>query len=361
MADRWSVVTEPDMLSRAGVPAQALPAEHVTYVVGPSAMLVIVEVGDRVGGNAVQSCDGVALREPFPETTAARLSSAGLPLLGFVRVPEGYVPLGRLENTVSRYEPISIDGSAWPFDGEAELTWCQLRLAKRMPFDVLDRVRPTPQQPLPTLDWLRFLPDDPMAALRDFVAGWYADIPAADDGLDAQNLKLPAPLLAFYRAAAGRREVLGLHNEIYTADELEFEDDGRLQFGAENQGVFAMLLDPTDADPIVQYDGLHAEQEREPLSAFLLQFLLCEASYSSPFTGFATVTEEQARLLVQPLHPVPLQPMRWPGDPTRHYVSDGVVVTTATAPDGSIEVYAGSRHRSALRPLRDAVWERFDG
>ncbi|MEH1056925.1 hypothetical protein V6U89_17195 [Micromonospora sp. CPCC 206171] len=37
---------------------------------------------------------------------------------------------------------------------------------------------------------------------------------------------------------------------------MEYEDDGRVQFGAENQGVFVMLLDPTEADPVVQYDGL---------------------------------------------------------------------------------------------------------
>ncbi|HEY0699688.1 MAG TPA: hypothetical protein VGD43_17970 [Micromonospora sp.] len=335
----------------------------MTYVVGPLATLVIVQAGDRPDGSAVQSFDALALREPFPEAAEARLGSPGPPLLGFVRVSEGYVPLGKLRNAVSRHKPVSSDGAAWPYVGVGELTWCQLQLADRLPFDVLDQVRPTPQQPLPGLDWLHSLLHSSVAAVRDFVAGWFADIPPSEDGLGVRDVDLPEPLLAFYRAAAGRREVFGLHNEIYTADELEYEDDGRVQFGAENQGVFLMLLDPTEADPAVQYDGLHAEQEREPLSAFLLQFLLSEASYSSPFTGFATVTEGQARQLVEPLHRVPLQPMRWPGDPTRHYVADGLVVTTATSANGSIEVYAGSRHRSALRALRDSnfVWERFDG
>ncbi|MEV0810914.1 hypothetical protein [Micromonospora sp. NPDC050200] len=355
-------MTESDVLSCAGVPAQVLPAENVTYVIGPSATLVIVQAGDQPDGNAVQSFDDLALREPFPEAAAARLSSSEPPLLGFVRVPEGYVPLGKLWKAVSQHKPISTDGSPWLFGGIGELTWCRLRIAERLPFDVLDQVRPTPQQPLPSLDWLRFLPHDPVAAVRDFLAGWYADIPPGDDGLGDQDAALPESLLAFYQAAAGRREVFGLHNQIYTAGELEYEDDGRVQFGTENQGVFAMLLAPTEADPAVQYDGLHAEQEREPLSAFLLQFLLCEASYSSPFTGFATVTAEQARLLVEPLHRVPLQPMRWPGDPTHHYVAEGLVVTTAAAPDGSTEVYVGSRCRSALRSLRDPGfgWERFD-
>lgn len=265
---------------------------------------------------------------------------------------------------VSHHRPGDVaEDSPFPYRLPGELTSCELRMADRLPFDVLDRVRPALQPPLPSLDWLRFLPHDPVAALRDFVAGWYADITPRDDAPGDLDRRLPEPLLAFYRAAAGREEVYGLHNQIYTADELEDEDDGLVQFGAENQGVFVMLLDPIEADPTVRYSGLHAEQEREPLSAFLLQFLLCEASYSSPFYGFATVTAEQARQLVEPLHRVPLQPMRWPGDPTRHYVASGLAVTTAAADDGSVEVYAGTRHRSALRQLREPgfAWDEFSG
>jgi hypothetical protein len=331
---------------------------------GPSATLVIVQAGDRPDGNEVQSFDDLTLHEPFPEAAEARLASSELPLLGFVRVAEGYVLLGELRHMVSHHRPLDVaEGSTFPYRLPGGLTFCKLRIADRLPFDVLDLVRPTPQQPLPSLDWLRFLPHDPIAALRDFVAGWYADIPPGDDAPGDPDRPLPEPLLAFYRAAAGRGEVFGLHNQIYTANELEDEDDGLVEFGAENQGVFGMLLDPTEADPTVQYSGLHAEQEREPLSAFLLQFLLCEASCSSPFTGFATVTAEQARRLVEPLHQVPLQPLRWPGDPTRHYVAAGLVVATAASPDGSVEVYAGSRHRSAFRPLRDPgfAWDQFSG
>jgi hypothetical protein len=170
-------------------------------------------------------------------------------------------------------------------------------------------------------------------------------------------------LVAFYRAAAGRREVYGVRNTLFSAAALWFEDDGRLVFGSEDQGVFDLLLNPAESDPTVEYAGIVEEPEREPLSAFLLQFLLYEASVSSPFRAFATVTAEQASRLVQPLHQVPLQPMRTPVDPTRHYVAPGLVVVTSTYPDGSVQVQAGSRHRSALRPLRDTdiAWDRYDG
>ena len=350
-------------MSCAGTKTQILPAGNVTYVVGPLATLIIVEAGDRPDCSAVQTFDGLTLREPFPEVAEARLTSSENPILGFVRVPMGYVPLGKLRLGVSRCRSVDVDGKPWPFSGRSELTWCELRIVDRLPVDVLDRVRPTRQEPLPGLDWLRSLPCDPILALRDYVTGWYGDIPPGNDESGDPDRTLPEALLAFYRAAAGRREVFGLHNEILTVDELEDEDDGRVLFGAENQGVFVMLIDPTEPDPTVWYEGLDADREREPLSGFLLQFLLFEASFSSPFHGFATVTAEQARRLVEPLHQVPLQPMRWPYDPTCHYVAPGLVVTTATCPDGSIEVYAGSRHRSALRPLRDPgfAWDRFGG
>lgn len=352
------------MLSYAGAHPLVLRAGDVSYVVGPSATLVIVQAGDRPDGSAVQNFDDLTLHEPFPEGVEARLTGPGLPRLGFVRLAEGYLPLGALRHSVSRHRPGDLaENSPFPYRLPGELSFCQLHIADRLPFDVLDRVRPTPQQPLPSLDWLRFLPHDPVAALREFVVDWYADIPPSDDEPEAGERRLPEPLLAFYRAAAGRAEVYGSHNQIHTADELVEEDDGLVQFGAENQGVFVMLLDPTEADPTVRYSGLHAEHEREPLSGFLLQFLLSEAAYGSPFGGFATVAAEQAQRLVEPLHQVPLQPVRWPGDPTRHYVAPGLVVATATSPDGSVEVYAGSRYRTALRPLREPgfTWERFDG
>jgi hypothetical protein len=187
VAERWSVVTEAEALSCAGAQAQTLPAGDVMYVVGPSATLVIV----RADGGAVQSFDGLVLREPFPEAVEARLTRSKIPLLGFVRLTEGYLPLGELRQAVSHCRSVEVDGRPWPSGGRAELTWCELRIVDRLPFDVLDRVRPTPQEPLPSLDWLRFLPDDPIVALRGYVAGWYADIPPGDEKPGDPDRALP--------------------------------------------------------------------------------------------------------------------------------------------------------------------------
>ncbi|MFC0531227.1 hypothetical protein [Phytohabitans kaempferiae] len=90
MVERWSVVTDAEALSQAGTPAQTLSAGDVTYVVGPLAMLVIVEAGDRPDGSAVQAFDRLALREPFPELVEAQLQNSGTPRLGFVRCGGGW-------------------------------------------------------------------------------------------------------------------------------------------------------------------------------------------------------------------------------------------------------------------------------
>jgi hypothetical protein len=345
----WSVVTESEALSLAGTPALSLPADGVTYVVGPSATLIIVEAGDRPDGNAVMSADTLVLHAPFPEEAAARLEKWNLPKLGFVRVPQGCVPLGELGSWQSSSRQVE-RGGPW------RLMDIELRSRHRLDFDVLDRVRSTFEQPLPDIDWLRLLHLDPIEAMDRYVAGWYADIPPAQHWSGYPGRDLPEPLVAFYRAAAGRPDVYGVQNRIFPADELVDEDDGLLTFGAENQGVFEMMMDPTERDPRVLCAGWSEEYEREPLSSFLLQFLLIEAAGASPFGGSAKVTAEQAARLVEDLSQVPLQPLRWP-------IAPGLVVMTSEYPDGSVEVYAGSRHRGALRPLREPgfAWQHFDG
>lgn len=98
------------------------------------------------------------------------------------------------------------------------------------------------------------------------------------------------------------------------------------------------------------------------LSAFLVRFLLCEAAFG-PYGGYASVPSASVGELLGQLRQVPLPPMRWPTDPTHHYVGPGVVVMLCDPGDGDVEVYIGSRHRAALRPYRTPgfVWDSFSG
>jgi hypothetical protein len=266
------------------------------------------------------------------------------------------VPLGGLR--VTSY------GSHSPSDvAQSGITDCRLLIEKRLPFSVLDGVRPVAAAPLPDLAWLDHLSDDPIGALRGFVAGWFADVPVATSVPSAGPV--PAALAALYEAAAGRREPLGMFNQILTPNQFWPVGDGRVVFGSECQGVWNVLMDPTESDPTVTYDDLGngPVTERERLAGFLVQFSLFDASIGSPYGGFATVDRHATADLIAALRPVPLQPLHIPADPTRLYVGRGVAVATTDLGPDAVEVYAGSRQRAALRILREPGfdWEQFTG
>jgi hypothetical protein len=77
---------------------------------------------------------------------------------------------------------------------------CELNWDPRLPPELLDRVRPVADTPLPGVEWLAHLPNDPDAALRDFLTGWYAGLPAAAP-FPAPAVPIPPALQAFYDLA----------------------------------------------------------------------------------------------------------------------------------------------------------------
>src|SRR5262249_44918930 len=141
----------------------------------------------------------------------------------------------------------------------AELTW-----SERLPHELLDKVRPTPTLPTPGIDWLDDVRRDPTEALRFFLTAWYADVPVLPAARQPRAaMTLPPPLLALHDIAAGRKEILGRQDSIKPLDRVEYLDNEPLVvFAAENQGVWRALIDPTDDDPIVWYDG-SSERLRE--------------------------------------------------------------------------------------------------
>lgn len=359
-------MTKPGALALAGIAPTVWSASSVTYALGPDALVVLIDAGDRPDGSAVQSVDEVQLRAPCPAEVVAVLTAGprGLPIQGFVTTPDGCLPLGRLRITSHRV-------SHPPGGSPPRFEECQLRIDQRLPFSVLDRIRPVPAVALSGLDWLDLLPADPVGALRELVTGWFADIPAA--AVVEPVGSVPSALAALYAAAGGRQEPLGGVNRIFTPDQFRSCADGRVVFGSECQGGWELLMDPTEPDPIVEYDDLGDGPivERERLSGFLIQFAVCDAAVGSPYGGFATADSDTVRRLTAALRPIPLQPLRWPADPTHLYTGPGLAVAVcpampasseSTAPD-LFEIYAGSRHRAALRPLRQAPvdWDHFTG
>ncbi len=214
---------------------------------------------------------------------------------------------------------------------------------------------------LPPVDWVAHLPGDPVAAFREFLAGWYADVPPVGHA----RIDAPPPLAAFFEAAAGRREILTAYNELLGPAEWEKDDSGLWRFAVANQGSWSALFDPAEEDPPVWYWGMSSEllPERCRLSGFLMQFALTQVAMCGPALAMGEIEREQLTSLLAPLRQVPLPAASHPADVTHHYVGPGLVVVLMEYPDGRFEVYCGSRWRSPLRLLRalDVDWDVFHG
>jgi hypothetical protein len=365
-----TLIAEEAALADAGRRARVWTGSPVTYALGASALVVVVDAGDRPQGSAVYAVDEVRLRPPVPDRVVAVLAArrGRLPIRGYVRLPQGCLPLGELRVVVYEF-------SNRP-DAVSTFEQCRLSICEPLGFEMLDRVRPVSPMPLADIGWLELLPDDPIGALRRFVSGWFADVPEAGGVAQAAAASwapVPSALAALYAAAAGRSEPLVGFNRIFTADQLEPAGGEWVVFGTECQGGWRLLMEAGEPNPAVMYDdlGQGPMMERDRLAGFLLQFLVCDAAVGSPYGGFAAVDREAAQRMVAELRPVPLQPLRWPADPTRLYVGRGVAVAICPALHGPateseaavVEVYAGSRHRAGLEPLREPGfdWEHFTG
>ncbi|WP_433826085.1 hypothetical protein ACQP2E_28820 [Actinoplanes sp. CA-015351] len=341
----WSVVAEPVALAAAGRGAEEAGGTGAWFAVGPDAVVVIVAAG-------VRTAEDLTVPGPLPRLVERRLAQSPQPLiLAFARLPEGCLALGAAQVTrLGRRRGALHD-----------LGLC---LDAPLPYELLDRVRPTgPPGPQPPIDWVNLLPGDPGTALRQFVDGWYADIPpVAEESIPAATG--PEPLRAFQRAAAGRPAVHGRSLQIF-GEAVATSEPGTIAFGQDDDGIFTLLTEAAGDDPPVWYHGLSDQplRERERLNAYLLLATLTHAAIDSSPGGMAFVDRAQVKRIVAPLRRVPLRPARWPCVKSRFYVGPGVVALVGEADGDWYEVYLGARHRSLLRRLRKLGldWESFDG
>ncbi|MGD1225800.1 hypothetical protein AB9Q10_46140 [Streptomyces krungchingensis] len=355
---------------------QSFTLGSATVVIGNAGTLIIVEAGDALDRSCVWNADEVRLLGPAPTPVRHRLveepweQSTGdtkLPVHLTVRTSEGLVYLGT--GSVTRAGTVLEPGR-----NEHVLTDCVLRLHSPLSKPDLDRVRPPlPPADLPNLEWLRHLDGNRAGALAQFITGWY---PAASEtaqlpSVPAPPLDLPDGLRQFHRLAQHRPRCLGVQNRIHPLSKLQTDPKGEmLVFGEENQGGFfwslLWTLDGPEADPTVwflEYDEPPIA-EQEPLSGFLIQFSLYEASMGADYVALSSqLSAQQVDQLAEELLPVPLRPF-WPWAPTRFYVAPGLVLhVSAEGGDDGFSAWAGATHRIALAPLADAPieWSRFDG
>jgi hypothetical protein len=374
---RLTVVTEPEAVRLAGPGAYVAAAGPVTYVHGPAARVLIIQAGDRPGGSTVDSRESIELRAPFPVEISGWLDAHDLPLLGFVRMQDGCMAIGALRET-RRVSAGAVQwGSQWAAGPVAagsagSLSRVDLAMDEYLPADVLDLVRPTPVRDVPGIDWLTEVTNDRVAALRGFLTGWYADVAPIPALSEPISMRLPEPLAVFYRLAAARPVIYGVHNRIVTPGELQYSD-GLVAIANENQGTWKKLIDPSQDDPVVENHGVFGWFDpvtdapaapvgtTERLSHFLLQFALVEAVMSAPFAGHATISATDLERVAGRMRLVPLPPANFPENPTRIYVSPGLVAIAF--PYEGLQLSVTSRQRCALREWRNPgfEWNAFNG
>ncbi|MFG1859143.1 hypothetical protein ACGFJT_45425 [Actinomadura geliboluensis] len=360
-------VIDDDPLGLAGPGADMVTACGADVAVGPDGTVIVTEAGDDLEASGVRNRDTFALVGPVPGEVAARFLAGwssepwlqsgpeSQPIHLFVRVREGALYLGTVEQLQS----------GWGTDPYI-LEDCVLHIDPPLDVDALDRVRPPSTTPgaLPGLEWLDHLDRDRTAALRMFIESWY---PApAEESAPATAAEIPPALAEFYRLIHGRPHVLGVQNFIRPSADLHLDEDGLLEFGQENQGVFYWALDPAGDDPVVWTIEAPARRqaEHERLSGFLVQFSLHEAVMSSPYIASTDpIPWPIARRLTDTMRRVPLKTWLWSQYETSFYAAPGLIARLGDQGDGQCDIWVGARHRSLLRPLgRIGVpWRSFDG
>ncbi|WP_393063410.1 hypothetical protein [Streptomyces sp. LN549] len=334
-------------------------------VIGPAGMVIIAEASDAPARSGVWSAEEVRLIGPAPAPVTERLmgspwgaDESSLPIHIAVRLGEEVLYLGTAQ--------VSQAGTS-----DGVLTDCELRLEAPLSRELLNRVRPPlPPVDLPGLEWLRHVNGDRAAALEQFVTGWYPAGDTTESPSTYSPSRLPGGLRQLYQLAKQRPGALGTQNSILPEPDLHTDHLGEmLVFGVENQGGFfwslLWTLDGPEADPTVWFREFDEEPiaEQEPLSGFLIQFSLFEASMGADYLALPNrLTAPQVEQLTQALHLVPLRPF-WPWAPTHFYVAPGLVVRVSSEGGEEFDVWAGATHRSALDPLADLPvdWTRFDG
>ncbi|MEU5658803.1 hypothetical protein ABZ802_24745 [Streptomyces sp. NPDC047737] len=347
------------------VSAERFMVGGASIVIGPAGTVITVEAGDSPAGSGVWSAEEVRLTGPAPASVTERLmgspwaaDESSLQIHIAVRLGEQALYLGTAKVSRAR-------------TSDGVLTNCELRFEAPLSRQLLNRVRPPlPAVDLPGLEWLRNVKGDRAAALDQFITGWYSDADATEPPATCSPSCLPAGLRQLYRLARQRPSALGTQNSILPEPGLHTDHLGEmLVFGVENQGGFfwslLWTLDGPEADPTVWFREFDEEPiaEQEPLSGFLIQFSLFEASMSADYLALPrTLTAAQVARFTEALHLVPLRPF-WPWAPTHFYVAPGLVVHVSSEDGEKFDAWAGASHRSALAPLADLPvdWIRFDG
>ncbi|MFI1093281.1 hypothetical protein [Streptomyces sp. NPDC020917] len=241
--------------------------------------------------------------------------------------------------------------------------------------------------PLPGTEWVALVDSDPIRALAAFVLGWY---PAPDGEEDQEDVwggaespddgsgGMPEALGALYRLTRLRPALHGFHAPLERLPRRAAGPLGeRLVFAGDSQSSWDWSVPwPADgtheADPAVwmTFDphrptadtDAEVVVEREPLSRFLLQYVLYQTQQAAPFKAWTKVMPT-SRLapLRDVLRPVPLSPFLPMFTSESIYVAPGLLALINADGDEAVAAF-GTLDRQTLMPLGEYPfpWSWFD-
>ncbi|MGW5640880.1 hypothetical protein [Streptomyces sp. NPDC003832] len=269
-------------LNLAGAEPEVFQVGPSTVAVGAATVVIIGDAADDPAAGGVWNDQEFRLRGPAPAVVACRLTGRE-PFTKSEPDPDLTVHLFvRVEGPAVYIGPVQHSRSTWT---NGELDSCHLRIDPPLSRELLDTVRPPTAPPHPRgLDWLDHVRTAPGLALESFVTGWYpaqAETRLADIAIPGS---VPDALADFYRLAEKHPAILGGQNFIHPLTRLSTDIRGeRLVVATENQHCWQWSVpwqldaDGTDPDVWLTEDDAPTREE-EPLSRFLLQFSLYEAS-----------------------------------------------------------------------------------
>lgn len=351
-----NLLDEQDAIRMAGASAIGCESDGVVVTLGDDATVIVANPVDAPGVSGVRSRETFHLHGPFVGDAGVRFfgypptsphwswtqRDDPRPIHLLIRLPEGCLYLGVCRPRHGKFD----DDLLY----EADLT-----IEPALSAETLDQVRPPSEPgPLPGLEWVPDVTDNPRAALDRFVQDWIPETYRDLGELNTGDRNVPAPLADYYRLARRRPALLGVQNYIDPPERWLERRDGLVSFAHENQGGFTWLFNPRQEDPEVWIDGLGNGLVREhaPLSGFLLQFALFETMMNMPYgTYFANANPATIERVTGFWRPLPWAPWRWPNDSTRFFVAPGLIATTSKDSLAGPTIMVRAVHRRLVEDL----------
>ncbi len=182
-----------------------------------------------------------------------------------------------------------------------------------------------------------------------------------------QGKLIPFPLRWWYQLTGRNDSIMSGQNKLLGPEEVELDQEGRLLFYVENQGVYLWSTTFDGDDPAVwgrfNESGFPWKKEEMLLSEFLIGACLFQAIMQAPF-GASAACAEQSTLneISAELTSLSLAPWRWPSYPSRFFARNGALMFVSPNDDNqgnkAFSIWIGAKSEQPLAFLKPIVDEK---